>query len=287
MDEMADVAPAHNPPYVTAMKQLAERFPDVPLVAAFETDFHATIPDRNSRYAVPKEWLEKHLVRRWGFHGASHRFVSERLLAKMSQRPLRAVQCHLGGSSSICWTHDGKSVGTSMGMSPQSGVPQNNRSGDVDPYAILHVCKTTGRSLEDLLVELSTRAGLAGMSGTSGDMRDLEAAAANGNEAARVALDVYVGSIRHWLGGGIVELGGLDAIAFTGGIGENSPATRAAVVAGLKDLNIEIDNTANHAAATGERRIESSRSRVAIWVTPTNEELIVARQTRNFLTLAS
>ena len=125
------------------------------------------------------------------------------------------------------------------------------------------------------------------MSGTSGDMRDLEAAAANGNEAARVALDVYVGSIRHWLGGGIVELGGLDAIAFTGGIGENSPATRAAVVAGLNDLNIEIDNTANHSATTGERRIESSRSRVAIWVTPTNEELIVARQTRNFLTLAS
>ena len=287
MGEMADVAPAHNPPYVTAMKQLAERFPDVPLVAAFETDFHATIPDRNSRYAVPKEWLEKHLVRRWGFHGASHRFVAERLLANMSQHPLRSVQCHLGGSSSICWTRDGQSVGTSMGMSPQSGVPQNNRSGDVDPYALLHVSKTTGRSLEELLVELSTRAGLAGMSGTSGDMRDLEAAAANGNEAARVALDVYVGSIRHWLGGGIVELGGLDAIAFTGGIGENSPDTRAAVVAGLNDLNIEIDNTANHSDTTGERRIESPRSRVAIWIIPTNEELIVARQTRNFLALAS
>jgi acetate kinase len=157
MEEMADVAPAHNPPYVKAMKQLAERFPDVPLVAAFETDFHSTIPDRNARYAVPTEWVEKHLVRRWGFHGASHRFVAGRLLENMDQRPLRAVQCHLGGSSSICWTRDGQSVGTSMGMSPQSGLPQNNRSGDVDPYALLHVSKTTGRSLEDLLVELSTR----------------------------------------------------------------------------------------------------------------------------------
>ena len=287
MEEMADVAPAHNPPYVKAMKQLAERFPDVPLVAAFETDFHSTIPDRNARYAVPTEWVEKHLVRRWGFHGASHRFVAGRLLENMDQRPLRAVQCHLGGSSSICWTHDGQSVGTSMGMSPQSGLPQNNRSGDVDPYALLHVSKTTGRSLEDLLVELSTRAGLAGMSGTSGDMRDLEAAAANGNEAARVAIDVYISSIRHWLGGGMVELGGLDAIAFTGGIGENSPATRAAVVAGLTDLGIEIDSTANKSGATGERRIEAARSPVAIWIIPTNEEVIVARQTRNLLALAS
>ena len=287
MEEMADVAPAHNPPYVKAMKQLAERFPDVPLVAAFETDFHSTIPDRNARYAVPTEWVEKHLVRRWGFHGASHRFVAGRLLENMDQRPLRAVQCHLGGSSSICWTRDGQSVGTSMGMSPQSGLPQNNRSGDVDPYALLHVSKTTGRSLEDLLVELSTRAGLAGMSGTSGDMRDLEAAAANGNEAARVAIDVYISSIRHWLGGGMVELGGLDAIAFTGGIGENSPPTRAAVVAGLTDLGIEIDSTANKSGATGERRIEAARSPVAIWIIPTNEEVIVARQTRNLLALAS
>ena len=119
MEEMADVAPAHNPPYVKAMKQLAERFPDVPLIAAFETDFHSTIPERNARYAVPTEWLEKHLVRRWGFHGASHRFIAERLMANMDKRPLRTVQCHLGGSSSICWTCDGHSVGTSMGMSPQ------------------------------------------------------------------------------------------------------------------------------------------------------------------------
>jgi acetate kinase len=283
MEEMAEVAPAHNPPYVRAMRQLAEKFPDVPLVAAFETGFHGTIPDRNARYAVPTEWLEKHLVRRWGFHGASHRFVATRMMALMERRPLRVVQCHLGGSSSVCWTRDGESVGTSMGMSPQSGLPQNNRAGDLDPYALLHVAKATGRSFEDLLVELSTRAGLAGMSGTSGDMRDLEAAAANGNDTARVAIEVYVAAIRHWLGGGIVELGGLDAIAFTGGIGENSPATRAAVVAGLQDLGIEIDLTANAVSDASERRIEAARSKVALWVIPTNEEIIVARQTRDLL----
>ncbi len=284
MEEMAEVAPAHNPPYVKAMRQLAERMPGVPLVAAFETGFHATIPPRNSLYAVPVDWVEKHLVRRWGFHGASHRFVAQRLMALCPTRPLRAVSCHLGGSSSICWIRDGKSVGTSMGMSPQSGLPQNNRAGDLDPYALLHVAKATGRSFEDLLVELSTRAGLAGMSGTSGDMRDLEAAAAAGSLPASTAIAVYVASIRHWLGAGLVELGGLDAIAFAGGIGENSPLVRAAVVAGLSDLGIGIDPTANDSPpGSGERRIDSAGSRVAVWVIPTNEELVVARQTRDLL----
>ncbi|MFM1904003.1 MAG: Acetate kinase [Planctomycetota bacterium] len=286
MDEMAAVAPAHNPPYVKAMRLLAERLPVVPLVAAFETGFHATIPPRNARYAVPTEWAERLLVRRWGFHGASHRFVAERLTALVSARPgrpLRAISCHLGGSSSVCWIRDGQSVGTSMGMSPQSGLPQNNRAGDLDPYAVLHVAKATGRSFEDLLVELSTKAGLAGMSGTSGDMRDLEAAAAAGSEQAREAIEVYVAAIRHWLGAGIVELGGVDAIAFAGGIGENSPATRAAVLAGLDDLGIALDPAANETAATGERSIAKAGAATAVWVIPTNEELIVARQTRDLL----
>jgi len=286
MDEMAAVAPAHNPPYVRAMRLVAERLPSVPLVAAFETGFHATIPNRNALYAVPTEWMERHLVRRWGFHGASHRFVAERLAALVpapAGRPLRAISCHLGGSSSVCWIHGGRSVGTSMGMSPQSGLPQNNRAGDLDPYAVLHVAKATGRSFEDLLVELSSRAGLAGMSGTSGDMRDLEEAAAAGSERARTAIEVYVAAIRHWLGAGIVELGGVDAIGFAGGIGENSPATRAAVLAGLADLGIAIAPAANEAAEKGERAINAPAARTAVWIIPTNEELIVARQVRDLL----
>ena len=286
MEEMAAVAPAHNPPYVRAMRQVAERLPSVPLVAAFETGFHATIPERSGLYAVPTEWTERHLVRRWGFHGASHRFVAERLLSLVPARPgrpLRAISCHLGGSSSVCWIRDGRSVGTSMGMSPQSGLPQNNRAGDLDPYAVLHVAKVTGRSFEELLVELSTKAGLAGMSGTSGDMRDLEEAAAAGSDRARTAIEVYVAAIRHWLGAGIVELGGLDAIGFAGGIGENSPATRAAVLAGLGDLGVAIDEQANATPAKGERAITASGARTAVWIIPTNEELVVARQTRDLL----
>jgi acetate kinase len=286
MEEMAEVAPAHNPPYVRAMRALGKRFPDVPLVAAFETGFHATMPDRHALYAVPTEWVERYRVRRFGFHGASHRFVSERLgrlVAPAPGRPLRTITCHLGGSSSVCWQCDGASVGTSMGMSPQSGLPQNNRAGDLDPFVLLHVAKMTGRSFEELLVELSSQAGLAGMSGTSGDMRDLEAAAAAGNARARTAIDVYVGAVRDWLGAGLVELGGLDGIAFSGGIGENSPATRAAVLADLEDLGIAIDATANAAANTGERAIQAAASRTAIWVIPTNEELVVARQTRDLL----
>ena len=289
MEEMAAVAPAHNPPYVQAMRLLQEKLPEVPLVAAFETGFHATIPERNGLYAVPTEWVEKYHVRRFGFHGASHRFVATRLMEKLPKRPLRAISCHLGGSSSVCWIADGKSVGTSMGMSPQSGLPQNNRAGDCDPFVLLHMQKATGRSFEDLLGELSNRSGLAGMSGTSGDMRDLEEAAAAGKRRAQVAIDVFVASIRHWIGAGLVELGGLDALAFAGGIGENSPLTRAAVCRGLADLGIELDEAANLSTAHrtvpggGERQIGSTRSRVQIWVIPTNEELIVARQARDLL----
>jgi len=282
MEEMAAVAPAHNPPYVRAMRLLGERMPGVPLIAAFETGFHATIPDRNALYAVPTDWVEKHLVRRWGFHGASHRFVAGRL-GDLVPGGRRGISCHLGGSSSVCWIRDGASVGTSMGMSPQSGLPQNNRAGDFDAFALLHVAKQTGLDFADLLAELSGKAGLAGMSGTSGDMRDLEEAAAAGSARARTAIDVYVASIRHWLGAGIVELGGLDAIGFAGGIGENSPSTRAAVVAGLTDLGIALDAEKNAAPAGGERAIHAASSRVAIWVIPTNEELIVARQARDLL----
>ncbi|MBM3955283.1 MAG: acetate/propionate family kinase [Planctomycetes bacterium] len=283
MEEMAEVAPAHNPPYVKAMRTVRQRLGGVPLVAAFETAFHTTIPPRNGLYAVPTSWVEEHHVRRYGFHGASHRYVATRLLDLVPTRPLRAISCHLGGSSSVCWLHDGRSVGTSMGMSPQSGLPQNNRAGDLDPFAILHVARRTGRDFGDLLAELSGRAGLAGMSGTSGDMRDLEEAAAAGNDRARTAIEVYVASIRHWLGAGLVELGGLDCIAFAGGIGENAPAIRAAVLAGLADLGIAIDPEANTAPASGERPIHQPRSRVAVWVIPTNEELVVARQTRECL----
>ncbi len=281
MEEFADVAPAHNPPYVAAMRLLGEKMPEIPLVAAFETDFHRTIPDYNRYYAVPYDWAEECLVRRWGFHGASHRYIAERT-AELIGPGLRIISCHLGGSSSMCAIRDGRSAATSMGFSPQSGLPQNNRAGDFDPFVLPAVIKRTGKTLEKLLAELSDRSGLLGLSGTSGDLRDIEKSAGDGDARAKLAWDVFAAAVRHYLGAYLVELGGADAIVFTGGIGENRPAFRAAVCRDLEELGIVLDVKANESAA-GEAKINAADSRVQIWIVPTNEELIVARQAAKLL----
>lgn len=281
MEEFADVAPAHNPPYVAAMRLLSEKMPEIPLVAAFETDFHRTIPDRNRYYAVPHDWAEKCLVRRWGFHGASHRYIAERT-AELIGPGRRIISCHLGGSSSMCAIRDGRSVSTSMGFSAQSGLPQNNRAGDFDPFALPIIMKHTGKSLDEVLAELSSRSGLLGLSGTSGDLRDIEESAGEGDARAKLAWDVFVAAVRHYLGAYLVELGGADAIVFTGGIGENRPAFRTAVCRDLEELGIVLDVKANESAA-GEAKINAADSRVQIWIVPTNEELIVARQAAKLL----
>lgn len=282
MEALSCTAPAHNPPYVAAMRLLARRMPEIPLVAAFETAFHQTIPERNRAYAVPWEWSQEYDIRRWGFHGASHRFVATRVGELLGRNDARVISCHLGGSSSLCAIRAGQSVATSMGMSPQTGVPHNNRVGDFDPFALPVLMKKTGKSLDELLDELAQQSGLLGLSGISGDVRDLEGAAAAGDARARLALDVFTSAVRHYVGAYLVELGGADVIAFAGGIGENGANTRAAVCSGLSELGIVLDPTAN-AATRGEGRIDAAESRVQIWVVPTNEELIVARQTKEFL----
>jgi acetate kinase len=198
----------------------------------------------------------------------------------LGRTDVRIISCHLGGSSSLCAIRDGRSVATSMGMSPQSGLPQNNRVGDFDPFALPALMRATGKPLEQLLDDLARRGGLLGISGVSGDLRDLEQAAAQGNARARLALDVFVAAIRHYLGAYLVELGGADAIVFTGGIGENGAAIRQATCQGLAGLGIELDEARNR-GARGEARISSDASRTQVWVLPTNEELIVARQTRD------
>ena len=282
MEKMNRVAPAHNPPYIAAMRQMNEKLPGIPLVAAFETGFHATIPLPSRVYAVPFDWAEKYQIRRWGFHGASHRYIATRISELMGREKLRVISCHLGGSSSLCAISSGKSVGTSMGMSPQSGLPQNNRAGDFDPFAIPAVMQATGKSLEQVLDDLAERSGLLGLSGTSGDVRDLEQAAAAGNERAAFALNAYIGSVRDYLGAYLVQLTGADVIVFTGGIGENSATIRAAACVGLDELGISIDRKKNH-AAKGEVAIHAAKSRVQVWVVPTNEEIVVARQTKALL----
>ncbi|MGH7194297.1 MAG: acetate/propionate family kinase, partial [Candidatus Saccharimonadales bacterium] len=282
MESMSEVAPAHNPPYITAMRLLSEKLPEIPLVAAFETGFHQTVPDRLRYYAVPFEWAEKHRVMRCGFHGASHRFIAGRTAELLGRGDLRIISCHLGGSSSLCAIKNGQSVANSLGMSPQSGIPHNNRAGDFDAFALPVLVKETGKSLPQILKELDSQSGLLGLSGVSGDVRDLEQAAEQGNARARLALDVFITAVRHYLGAYLVELGGADAIVFTGGIGENGVSVRSAVCAGLEPLGIALDAGAN-ARAKGECSIAAANSQTQIWVIPTNEELVVARQAKELL----
>ncbi len=240
------------------------------------------LPPRLRAYAAPFDWAEKHQIRRWGFHGASHRYIATRMSELMGRTDLRIISCHLGGSSSLCAIRNGKSVATSMGMSPQSGLPQTNRVGDFDPFALPMVMQATGKSLDQVLDDLAERSGLLGLSGISGDVRDLEEAAAAGNERARLALDVFVTSVRHYFGAYLVELGGADAVVFTGGIGENSSQLRAAICNGLEELGIVLD-PAQNAVATAESTVHADRSRVQLWVVPTNEEIVVARQMKLLL----
>ncbi|MDW8222937.1 MAG: acetate/propionate family kinase [Gemmatales bacterium] len=282
MEAYNSVAPAHNPIYVRAMRLFAARFPQLPLVAAFETDFHRTIPPALRYYAVPYEWAERYGILRHGFHGASHRYIAERSAQLFGRARLRVISCHLGGSSSICAIQDGKSMACSLGMSPQSGLPHNNRVGDFDVFALPALMRDSGRSLDELLQELARNSGLLGLSGLSNDVRDLEQAAQNGHARAQLALDVFVASIRHYVGAYLYLLNGADMIVFTGGIGENSAAIRRGVCQNLDWFGIHLDENRNR-DARGETPLHASYSRVQIWIIPTNEELIVARQTRDLL----
>ena len=282
MDAYADVAPAHNPPYVAAMRLLAQALPELPLIAAFETGFHETIPPSRRLYAVPRDWAEKHGIQRWGFHGASHRYIAERMAQLLRNAQARVISCHLGGSSSLCAIRAGKSVANSLGMSPQSGLPHNNRVGDFDVFALPALMRRTGKSLDQLLDDLANRSGLEGLSGVGRDLRDIEAAAARNDPRAQLALSVFAEAVRHYLGAYLVHLGGADAIVFTGGIGENSPAMRSAICANLDWFGIGLDPALN-ARGEAESRIDALGSRVQLWIMPTNEELIVARQAKELL----
>src|SRR5262245_56973252 len=282
MTAYADVAPAHNPPYIKAMRLLAEKLPQIPLVAAFETGFHETIAPEQRLYAVPLEWAEKHGVKRWGFHGASHRYIAERTAHLLKNPGARIISCRLGGSSSLCAIRGGKSVANRLGIGPQSGLPHNNRVGDFDPFALPALIRVTGKTLEQLLDDLANRSGLEGLSGSGRDLRDIETAAAAGDRRAKLALEVFTASVRHYLGAYRLRLNGADAIVFTGGIGENSKMMRAAICRDLDWFGIALDENTN-AIAKGEMPIYAPSSRVQLWIMPTNEELIVARQTRDLL----
>lgn len=276
MEEFTFLAPAHNPPYIAAMRAFQNQAPSVPLVALFETAFFGEVAEGTLTYSVPYEWKDKLGIRRYGFHGASHRAASERAQELLGRKDIRHISIHLGGSSSLAAIRNGVARDCSFGISPQSGIPHNNRTGDVDGYAVLFAMKRLNLGVDEMSKILSSKSGLAGMSGTSGDMRDIEAGIAKGDQRCQVAMDVFVKAIRNYIGAFLVELGGVDVVTFSGGIGENGASTREAVCKGLGFIGIELDSTKN-AAARGEAKISADNSKVPIYIVPADEERIVAR----------
>jgi acetate kinase len=281
LEQFLPAAPAHNAIYLTGIRAFQEIMPGVPLVAAFETEFHATMPDCASTYGVPAAWRDEG-VAHYGFHGASHQYIGERVAAWMGH-PVRLVSCHLGGSSSMCAIDRGKSVDTTMGFSPQSGLENATRHGDLDVFAVLYMMQRHGWTVEEVTRQLARGGGLAGLSGIDGgDVRDLDTAAKAGNACAATALDVFVYGVKKAIGAYAAVMGGLDAVAFTGGIGENSAALRAACCHGLEFLGIELDGELNEKGA-GDRSVSAPNSKVTVLAVATNEELIVARRAYNVL----
>jgi acetate kinase len=284
MRQFLPAAPAHNAIYLTAIDAFQQAMPGVPIVCAFEPEFHTTIPTYARLYGVPAQWEEEGISKN-GFHGASHQFIAGRVAEWMGRNP-RLVSCHLGGSSSMCAIVDGKSVDTTMGFSPQSGLENATRHGELDAFAVLYMMERHGWSTEEVRRQLAQTGGLAGLSGVpGGDMRDLDAAAAAGNERAAMAREVFIYQVRKAIGAYHLVMGGLDAIAFTGGIGENSASLRASVCAGLEFLGVKLDPERN-AQSTGDRLLSADDSRVTVLALATNEELVVARRAYRRLTAA-
>jgi acetate kinase len=278
MEEYTFLAPAHNPPYIAAIQDFRRELPGVPLVAVIETAPYSRMDEAATTYAVPYEWRTDFGIRRYGFHGASHRSASERAQALLGRNNLLHISCQLGGSASLAAFRNGIAVEVSMGASPQSGLPQSNRVGDIDVFAVLHMMKKLGLDADQMASLLGSRSGLAGISGGSSDIRDLTQAAAAGDKRSQLALDVFVRAIRHYIGAFMVSLGGLDVITFSGGAGENSAEIRAAVLKDLSAFGIELDEEKNR-ATKGEGAISAESSRVKVLVVPANEETIVARET--------
>lgn len=286
MREFVPVAPVHNPVYIQAMEIFREVLPGVPMVAVFEPGFHSTISEHAVTYGVPYEWREKYGIRKYGFHGSSHRYISQRVpeLLGRAAAGLKLVSCHLGGSSSVCAIQDGKSVDSTFGFSAQSGIEHAARSGDLDPFAVLFVMEKEKLSSTEVAEILCKKSGLLGISGVSSDLRDIEQAAEQGNARAALAMDVLVLEVKKSIGAFAAAMGGLDAVAFAGGIGENSAMVRGEVCRGLGFLGLRLDEERNGARSAGDRVISAEDSRVAALVVFTNEELIVARETVRVLT---
>jgi acetate kinase len=278
MEAYRELAPAHNPPYLTAIRMFRELLPRTPLVGVFEPGFHTSIPEYARVYGTPFEWFQKFGIQKYGYHGASHRYIATEALRVLDlpSGNHRLISCHLGGSSSLCAIRNGKSVDTSMGFTPQSGLLQGARVGDIDPFVFPYIMAKKGITLEQALGECSKQGGLAGISGISADMREINAAIAQGNARALLARQRFIYDIKRYVGEYLVLLEGADAIIFTGGIGQRDAALRREVLGALGFLGVKLDDENNAAHA---RIITAAGSSIAGLVLETNEELVVARET--------
>lgn len=283
MADFNSVAPAHNPPYIAAIRQFQQLMPGTPLIGSFETAFHANMPPEAYLYPIPLELSKEHAIRRYGFHGASLEYLSTWTAKEMGRTDLKLVCCHLGGSGSLCAVKNGISIDTTMGMSLQCGVLQNNRIGDMDPYIIFYLAEECGMTLPEIKTMLQTKSGLYGMSGgVSNDLRDIQDAADAGNEDCANAVKAYAYGIKKYIGAYVAAMGGVDAVVFGGGIGRNSDTVRAQALEGLECLGIKLDADKNKTAQGGDD-ISAQDSQVSIFVVDTNEEIIVARKAQQLL----
>jgi acetate kinase len=280
IDSYSDLAPLHNPPNLTGIKAAKKMLGDIPQVACFDTAFHQTIPKVAYLYALPYEMYEKHKIRKYGFHGTSHRYVARRAatLLNKGKYDINCITCHLGNGCSMTAVKNGKSVDTSMGLTPLEGLVMGTRTGDMDP-AIIFTLVRKGYTTDELDKVFNKKSGLLGLSGTSNDVRDLEQRAQGGDERAKLTLDIFAYHIRKYIGSYLAVLNGCDAIVFTGGIGENGARMRKRICENMETLGIKIDDTKNNAIVRREGEIQTADSPIKVLVIPTDEEGAIARDT--------
>ncbi len=284
IQECADLAPVHNPGALMGIEACKELMPGKPMVTVFDTAFHQTIPEERFLYPIPYRYYNKFKVRKYGFHGTSHSYVSKRV-AEVIGKPvedLKIVVCHLGQGASLCAVKDGKSVDTSMGLTPLGGIIMCARSGDLDPSIVTYIMKKEGKTPEEMDQMLNKESGIFGISGVSPDVRDIEAAAQQGNERAKLALKAYDLNIAQYIAKYAVSMGGVDVIAFTAGVGENQVERRAGICKNLEFLGVQLDEQQNSIKGE-EAKISTQNSKIDVYIIPTNEELVIARETMELI----
>lgn len=285
-EALCDLAPLHNPAALIGVKACKAAMPNTPMAFVFDTGFHFTMPDYAYMYAIDFETYEKYSIRRYGFHGTSHKFVSQEAAKYLGKKPedLKVITCHLGNGSSITAIKGGQSIDTSMGFTPLAGVPMGTRSGDIDCAAAEYIAKKENLTISEVMTYLNKKCGVAGISGVSSDFRDLTAASSQGNKRAKLALDMFAYSCKKYVGAYAAAMNGVDCIVFTAGVGENTPCVREAICEDMQYLGLEIDKEKNLEKNNGTiRDISGANSKVKVLIIPTNEELVIARETIELL----